>query len=121
MPEVVQPDDRQLLLPQRLAGLDDVREEPAGETARGDVGCRPGCRAPGPCRGPGPGPPSREPPDRRAGPPPSRRPGRPPATARSSWLPRSAEGPVSTLVGSCLAPEHRRGHGALYDAVNVGR
>ena len=31
-----------------------------------------------------------------------------------------ADGPVSTLVGLCLAPEHRRGHGALYDAVNVG-
>ncbi|RBY79932.1 transposase [Geodermatophilus sp. TF02-6] len=31
-----------------------------------------------------------------------------------------AEGPVSTLVGLCLAPEHRRGHGALYDAVNAG-
>src|SRR4051794_16652140 len=33
----------------------------------------------------------------------------------------SAEGPVSALVGLCLVPEHRRGHGALYDAVNVGR
>src|SRR4051794_26702533 len=32
-----------------------------------------------------------------------------------------ADGPVSTLVGLCLTPEHRRGHGALYDAVNVGR
>src|SRR4051795_12752201 len=32
-----------------------------------------------------------------------------------------ADGPVHTLVGLCLAPEHRRGHGALYDAVNVGR
>src|SRR3954470_23657588 len=32
-----------------------------------------------------------------------------------------ADGPVSSLVGLCLAPEHRRGHGALYDAVNVGR
>jgi hypothetical protein len=32
-----------------------------------------------------------------------------------------ADGPVDTLVGLCLAPEHRRGHGALYDAVNVGR
>src|SRR5918911_1512571 len=32
-----------------------------------------------------------------------------------------AEGPVHSLVGLCLAPEHRRGHGALYDAVNVGR
>src|SRR3954466_5791135 len=31
------------------------------------------------------------------------------------------DGPVDTLVGLCLAPEHRRGHGALYDAVNVGR
>jgi hypothetical protein len=32
-----------------------------------------------------------------------------------------AEGPVKTLVGLSLAPEHRRGHGALYDAVNCGR
>jgi hypothetical protein len=31
-----------------------------------------------------------------------------------------AEGPVHSLVGLCLAPEHRRGHGALYDAVNRG-
>jgi hypothetical protein len=31
-----------------------------------------------------------------------------------------AEGPVRSLVGPCLAPEHRRGHGALYDAVNSG-
>src|SRR4051794_29308907 len=30
------------------------------------------------------------------------------------------EGPVSSLVGLCLTPEHRRGHGALYDAVNHG-
>src|SRR4051794_4934269 len=32
-----------------------------------------------------------------------------------------ADGPVSSLVGLSLAPEHRRGHGALYDAVDVGR
>ena len=32
-----------------------------------------------------------------------------------------AEGPVKTLVGLSLAPEHRRGHGALYDAVDQGR
>jgi hypothetical protein len=32
-----------------------------------------------------------------------------------------AEGPVKTLVGLSLAPEHRRGHGALYDAVNAGQ
>src|SRR3954454_22122526 len=32
-----------------------------------------------------------------------------------------ADGPVSSLVGVCLVPEDRRGHGALYDAVNVGR
>src|SRR4051795_12495065 len=32
-----------------------------------------------------------------------------------------AEGPVSTLVGLCLTPEHRRGHGALYDAINAGQ
>lgn len=31
------------------------------------------------------------------------------------------EGPVRSLVGLSLAPEHRRGHGALYDAVNCGR
>ncbi len=31
-----------------------------------------------------------------------------------------AKGPVSSLVGLCLAPEHRRGHGALYDALNCG-
>jgi hypothetical protein len=32
-----------------------------------------------------------------------------------------AGGPVRTLAGLSLAPEHRRGHGALYDAVNNGR
>jgi hypothetical protein len=32
-----------------------------------------------------------------------------------------AEGPVMTLAGLSLAPRHRRGHGALYDAVNAGR
>ncbi|MFE3202337.1 NF041680 family putative transposase [Embleya sp. NPDC059237] len=32
-----------------------------------------------------------------------------------------ADGPVKSLVGLSLAPEHRRGHGALYDAVNRGR
>lgn len=32
-----------------------------------------------------------------------------------------AEGPVKTLVGLSLAPEHRCGHGALYDAINHGR
>jgi hypothetical protein len=32
-----------------------------------------------------------------------------------------AGGPVRTLVGLALAPEHRRGHGALYDALNSGR
>jgi hypothetical protein len=31
-----------------------------------------------------------------------------------------ADGPVKTLAGLSLAPEHRRGHGALYDAVNCG-
>jgi hypothetical protein len=30
------------------------------------------------------------------------------------------EGPVRTLVGLSLAPEHRRGHGAMYDALNKG-
>jgi hypothetical protein len=32
-----------------------------------------------------------------------------------------ADGPVKTLVGLSLAPEHQRGRGALYDAVNCGR
>src|SRR6266487_2806584 len=32
-----------------------------------------------------------------------------------------ADGPVHTLAGLSLAAEHRRGHGALYDAVNHGR
>lgn len=32
-----------------------------------------------------------------------------------------AEGPVKTLAGLSLAPEHRRGHGALYDGLNHGR
>jgi hypothetical protein len=31
-----------------------------------------------------------------------------------------ADGPVRDLVGLSLAPEHRRGHGALYDAVRHG-
>ena len=32
-----------------------------------------------------------------------------------------AHGPVRSLAGLSLVPEHRRGHGALYDAVNGGR
>src|SRR5256884_1549268 len=32
-----------------------------------------------------------------------------------------ADGPVRDLAGLSLAPEHRRGHGALYDAVSCGR
>ncbi len=32
-----------------------------------------------------------------------------------------ADGPVKTLVDLSLAPEHRRGHGALYDGLNRGR
>lgn len=31
------------------------------------------------------------------------------------------DGPVKTLVELSLAPEHRRGHGALYDSLNDGR
>jgi hypothetical protein len=31
------------------------------------------------------------------------------------------DGPVRCLAALSLAPEHRRGHGALYDAVNQGR
>jgi DDE superfamily endonuclease len=30
------------------------------------------------------------------------------------------DGPVKTLVDLSLAPEHRRGHGAMYDALNCG-
>jgi len=32
-----------------------------------------------------------------------------------------AAGPVRVLAGLSLEPEYRRGHGALYDAVNCGR
>jgi hypothetical protein len=32
-----------------------------------------------------------------------------------------SDGPVCSLVGLSLAPEHRRGHGALYDAIGCGR
>src|SRR5688572_10771767 len=32
-----------------------------------------------------------------------------------------ADGPVGSLAGLSLTAEHRRGHGALYDAVNQGR
>jgi hypothetical protein len=32
-----------------------------------------------------------------------------------------AQGPVISLAELSLVPEHRRGHGALYDAVNHGR
>jgi DDE superfamily endonuclease len=48
-------------------------------------------------------------------------------TARADALFELAEavlcagGPVRTLVGLSLAPEHRRGHGALYDGLNAGR
>jgi hypothetical protein len=31
-----------------------------------------------------------------------------------------ADGPVTSLVGLSLLAEHRRGHGALYDALNSG-
>lgn len=31
------------------------------------------------------------------------------------------DGPVKTLVDLALAPEHRRGHGALYGGLNHGR
>src|SRR2546423_5326780 len=31
------------------------------------------------------------------------------------------DGPVKSLVELVLAPEHRRGHGALYDALSSGR
>lgn len=43
------------------------------------------------------------------------------AMSCSSWpTPCCAEGPVHSLVGLCLTPEHRRGPGALCDAVNSG-
>ena len=32
-----------------------------------------------------------------------------------------ADGPVQSLVGLCLVPEHRRGHGALYDRSTAAR
>lgn len=32
-----------------------------------------------------------------------------------------ADGPVTTLVGLTLTPEHRRGHGALYDGLSCGQ
>jgi len=32
-----------------------------------------------------------------------------------------ADGPVRDLAGLSLVAEHRRGHGALYDAVSCGR
>jgi hypothetical protein len=39
-----------------------------------------------------------------------------------SWPMRccAPRGPVRTLVDLSLAPEHRRGHGALYDGLNQG-
>jgi hypothetical protein len=48
-------------------------------------------------------------------------------TARADELSELADavlctdGPVRSLAGLSLVPEHRRGHGALYDAVNHGR
>ena len=32
-----------------------------------------------------------------------------------------ADGPVTSLVELTLVGEHRRGHGAMYDALNAGR
>jgi hypothetical protein len=40
--------------------------------------------------------------------------------ARFRWV-LCADGPVRSLAALSLAPEHRRGHGALYEAVNHGR
>src|ERR1022692_4528641 len=48
-------------------------------------------------------------------------------TARADELAELADAvlcagaPVRSLAGLSLAPEHRRGHGALYDALNHGR
>lgn len=36
-------------------------------------------------------------------------------------MPWCVEGPVTTPVGLTLLPEHHRGHGALYDALDRGR
>lgn len=41
-------------------------------------------------------------------------------TARGDAL-LCTDGPVRTLVDLALAPEHRRGHGALYGGLNQGR
>jgi hypothetical protein len=41
--------------------------------------------------------------------------------ARAGGCGAVRRGAVRTLVGLSLAPEHRRGHGGLYDAVNAGR
>ncbi|MGC0334830.1 hypothetical protein RKD23_007820 [Streptomyces sp. SAI-170] len=40
-------------------------------------------------------------------------------TARSDAL-LGTDGPVRTLVDLALAPEHRRGHGALYGGLTTG-
>jgi DDE superfamily endonuclease len=32
-----------------------------------------------------------------------------------------SDGPVRSLADLSLAPEHRRGHGGLYDGINAGR
>jgi DDE superfamily endonuclease len=32
-----------------------------------------------------------------------------------------ADGPVHSLVDLTLVPQHRRGHGAMYDSLNQGR
>ncbi|MFE7098817.1 transposase [Streptomyces erythrochromogenes] len=43
------------------------------------------------------------------------------ATLCSSYATLCTDGPVRTLVDLALAPEHRRGHGALYSGINHGR
>lgn len=46
------------------------------------------------------------------------RPGSPPGTAEAVL---SADGPVTSLVELTLVAEHRRGHGAMNDALGYGR
>ena len=47
--------------------------------------------------------------------------GRPDALFELTEAVLCSDGPVKSLVGLSLALEHRRGHGAMYDALNQGR
>jgi hypothetical protein len=46
--------------------------------------------------------------------------GRADALFELAWAVLCADGPVTTPAGLSLAPEHRRGHGALYDGLAAG-